>query len=142
VSLSQDDANEWNSVCGKAPPPFPRAKTKGLNKRRSTSMKIYVGNLPSEVTEQELRAEFAAFGEVASVSIIKDRYSGQPRGFGFVEMTTVSQGQAAIAGLNGKAMKDQMLVVNAARPSSDNRGGGSYGNRRGGGPSRGWQKRY
>ena len=105
-------------------------------------MKIYVGNLPSEVTEQELREEFAAFGDVASVSIIKDRYSGQPRGFAFVEMTTVSQGQAAIAGLNGKAMKDQMLVVNAARPSSDNRGGGSYGNRRGGGPNRGWQKRY
>ena len=105
-------------------------------------MKIYVGNLPSEVTEQELREEFAAFGEVASVNIIKDKYSGQPRGFAFVEMTSVSQGQAAIAGLNGKAMKDQMLTVNAARPPSDNRGGGSYGNRRGGGPNRGWQKRY
>jgi len=105
-------------------------------------MKIYVGNLPSEVTEQELREEFAAFGDVASVNIIKDKYSGQPRGFGFVEMTSVSQGQAAIAGLNGKAMKDQALTVNAARPPSDNRGGGSYGNRRGGGPNKGWQKRY
>jgi RNA recognition motif-containing protein len=105
-------------------------------------MKIYVGNLPSEVTEQELREEFAAFGEVASVNIIKDKYTGRPRGFGFVEMTSVSQGQAAIAGVNGKAMKDQMLTVNAARPPSDNRGGGSYGNRRGGGPNRGWQRRY
>jgi RNA recognition motif-containing protein len=105
-------------------------------------MKIYVGNLPSEVTEQELREEFAAFGEVASVNIIKDKYSGHPKGFGFVEMTSVSQGQAAIAGLNGKALKDQMLNVSAARPPSGNRGGGSYGNRRGGGPSKGWQRRY
>jgi len=105
-------------------------------------MKIYVGNLPYEVTEQELREEFATFGEVTSVNIVKDKYSGRPRGFGFVEMASVSQGQAAIAGLNGKTLKDQTLNVNAARPPSDNRGGGSYGNRRGGGPSRGWQRRY
>jgi len=105
-------------------------------------MKIYVGSLPSELTEQELREEFAAFGEVASVNIIKDKYTGHPRGFGFVEMPMVSQGQAAIAGLNGKALKDQTLTVNAARPPSGNRGGGSYGNRRSGGPNRGWQRRY
>lgn len=105
-------------------------------------MKIYVGNLPSEVTEEELRQEFATFGEVGSVSIVKDKYSGRPRGFAFVEMASVSQGQAAIAGLNGKTLKDQTLNVNAARPPSDNRGGGSYGNRRGGGPGKGWQKRY
>jgi RNA recognition motif-containing protein len=119
------------------------AKITRLNKRRSTSMKIYVGNLPRELTEQELREEFAAFGEVASVSIVKDKYSGQPRGFGFVEMASVSQGQAAIAGLNGKMLKDQTLNVNAARPPSDSRGGGgAYGDRRGGGPSRGRQGRY
>ena len=105
-------------------------------------MKIYVGNLPHEVTEQELRQEFGTFGEVTSVNIVKDRYTGRPRGFGFVEMATVSEGQAAIAGLNGKAMKDQTLNVNAARPPSGGRGGGSYGNRRGGEPSRGWQRRY
>jgi RNA recognition motif-containing protein len=105
-------------------------------------MKIYVGNLPHELTEQELREEFAAFGEVASVSIVKDKYSGQPRGFGFVEMASVSQGQAAIAGLNGKTLKDQTLNVNAARPPSDNRGGGSYGNRRGGWSGGGRQRRY
>jgi RNA recognition motif-containing protein len=105
-------------------------------------MKIYVGNLPREVTEQELREEFATFGEVTSVNIVKDKYSGQPRGFGFVEMTSVSQGQAAIAGLNGKMLKDQTLTVNAARPPSDNRGGGSYGNRRRGGFDRGGQRRY
>jgi hypothetical protein len=130
------------TLFGKAPAPFSRAKTKRLNKRRSTSMKIYVGNLPSEVTEQELREEFAAFGEVSSVNIIKDKYTGHHRGFGFVEMTSVSQGQAAIAGLNGKALKDQALTVNAARPPSGNRGGGSYGNRRGGWSSHGRQNRY
>jgi len=96
-------------------------------------MKIYVGNLPSEVTEEELRQEFATFGAVTSANIVKDKYSGRPRGFGFVEMAVVSEGQAAIAGLNGKALRDQTLVVNAARPPSGNRGGGSYGDRRGGG---------
>jgi cold-inducible RNA-binding protein len=105
-------------------------------------MKIYVGNLPYEVTEEELRQEFATFGEVGSVSIVKDKYSGRSRGFAFVEMAVVSEGQAAIAGLNGKALKDQTLNVNAARPPSDSRGGGSYGNRRGGGSSRGRQSRY
>lgn len=105
-------------------------------------MKIYVGNLPYEATEQELRDEFATFGEVGSVNIIKDRYSGRSRGFGFVEMASVSEGQAAIAGLNGKAFKDQTLTVNAARPPSDNRSSRSYGNRRGGGSSRGWQRKY
>jgi len=105
-------------------------------------MKIYVGNLPYEITEEELRQEFGTFGEVKSVNIIADKYTGRPRGFGFVEMAIVSEGQAAIAGLNGKAMKDQTLNVNAARPPSESRGGGFYGNRRPGGSSRGWKKRY
>ena len=105
-------------------------------------MKIYVGNLPYEVTEEELRQEFGTFGQVASVNIVTDKYSGRPRGFGFVEMAVVSEGQAAIAGLNGKVLKEQTLNVNAARPPSGSRGGGSYGNRRGSGPSRGGQRRY
>jgi RNA recognition motif-containing protein len=105
-------------------------------------MKIYVGNLPYEVTEQELRQEFGTFGDVTSVNIVKDKYTGRPRGFGFVEMATVSEGQAAITGLNGKAMKDQTLNVNAARPPTGSRSGWFYGNRRGGGPSRGRQSRY
>jgi RNA recognition motif-containing protein len=111
---------------------------------RSAGMKIYVGNLPYELTEQELRQEFEAFGTVSSVSIITDRYTGRSKGFAFVEMPTVSEGRAAITGLDGKALKDQTLRVNAARPSSDNRGGGSYGNRRpGGGPRKGgWKSRY
>lgn len=96
-------------------------------------MRIYVGNLSYEVTEEDLRQEFGAFGEIASVDIITDKYSGRPKGFGFVEMTTKSEGEAAIADLNGKTLKDRTIVVNEARPRTDNRGGGSYGDRRGGG---------
>jgi len=105
-------------------------------------MNIYVGNLSYDVTEEELRQEFAAFGEVESVNIIVDKYSGRPKGFGFVEMPSVSEGQAAITGLSGKTLKDRTLTVNAARPRSDNRGGGSYGDRRGGGSGGGRQRRY
>ena len=105
-------------------------------------MKIYVGNLSYEVTEEELRQEFIAFGEVESVSIITDKYSGRPKGFGFVEMPSVSEGQAAITGLNGKTLKDRTLNVNAARPRSDDRGGGSYGGRRGGGSGGERRRRY
>ena len=97
-------------------------------------MKIYVGNLSFEVTEEELREEFAAFGGVESVAIPTDRYSGRPRGFAFIEMPTVSEGQAAINGLNGKTLKERTLNVSAARPRTEDRGGGgSYGGRRGGG---------
>ena len=92
-------------------------------------MKIYVGNLSSEITEEELRQEFEAFGEVESVNIITDKISGRPRGFGFVEMTSESEGQAAITGLNGKTLKDRTLNVNVARPRSDRRGGGFSGGR-------------
>jgi cold-inducible RNA-binding protein len=104
-------------------------------------VKIYVGNLSFDVTGEELRAEFASFGAVESVSIPTDQYSGKPRGFAFVEMPSVSEGQAAIAALNGKTLKDRTLTVNAARPRSDDRGGGSYGGRRGGGFSGGNRRR-
>jgi RNA recognition motif-containing protein len=105
-------------------------------------MKIYAGNLSFDVTEEELREEFASFGQVESVSIPTDRYSGRPRGFAFVEMPSVSEGQAAIAGLNGKTFKDRTLTVNAARPRSDDRGGRSYGSKRGGGFGGGRRRRY
>ena len=94
-------------------------------------MKIYVGNLSYEVTEQDLRQEFEAFGQITSVDIITDKHSGRPKGFGFVEMATKSEGEAAIAGLNGKTLKERAVVVNEARPQTDNRGGGAYGDRRG-----------
>jgi len=92
-------------------------------------VKIYVGNLSSEVTEEELRQEFEAFGEVTSVDIITDKYSGRPRGFGFVEMASVSEGQAAITGLNGKTLKERTLNVNVARPRSERRDSGFGGGR-------------
>lgn len=95
-------------------------------------MNIYVGNLSRDVTEEELRELFGTFGQVASVNIIKDRYSGQPRGFGFVEMASKSEGQAAIAGLKGQTLRERTIDVSEARPRSDSRGGGSYGGGRGG----------
>ena len=104
-------------------------------------MNIYIGNLSFDVTEEELRTEFAAFGKVESVSVIKDKYSGRAKGFAFVEMPSVSEGQAAITGLNGKTLKDRPLTVNAARPRPDDRGG-SYEDRRSGGFDRGRDRKY
>ena len=104
-------------------------------------MKIYTGNLSYEVTEEDLRQEFEAFGGVESVSVITDQYSGRSKGFAFVEMPSASEGQAAITGLNGKSLKERTLVVNAARPRSNDRGGGSYGDKRGGGFG-GGRRRY
>jgi len=104
-------------------------------------MKIYVGNLSYDTTEEELKQEFATYGEVSSVSILSDKFSGQPRGFGFVEMASKSEGEAAITGLNGKTLKERTLVVNEARPRSNNRGGG-YGGGRGGKSGGGRQGRY
>ena len=110
-------------------------------------MKIYVGNLSYEVTGEDLRQEFGAFGEVTSADIVTDKYSGRPRGFGFVEMASKSEAEAAITGLNGKTLKERTIVVNESRPRTDNRGGGSYGSRRSGGYGRGGydgggQRRY
>ena len=96
-------------------------------------MKIYVGNLSFDVTEDEIAAEFGTYGKVESVAIPSDKLSGRSRGFAFVEMASKSEAEAAITGLNGKTLKDRTIVVNESRPRTDNRGGGSYGNRRSGG---------
>jgi cold-inducible RNA-binding protein len=96
-------------------------------------MKIYVGNLSYEVTQEELLQEFKAFGAVTSADIITDKYSGRSRGYAFVEMPSVSEGQAAIAGLNGKTLRDRTLNVNAARERSESRGSSPQRDRRGGG---------
>ena len=97
-------------------------------------MKIYVGNLSYEVTEDELAAEFGVYGKVDSVAVPSDKFSGRPRGFAFVEMGSKTEAEAAIAGLNGKSLKDHKIVVYGARPSLDKRSGGSFGdNRRSGG---------
>jgi RNA recognition motif-containing protein len=99
-------------------------------------MNIYVGNLPPDATEDDLRKAFEAFGQVASAKIITDKYTGDARGFGFVEMSEAPEAQAAISGLDGKDLKGNALRVNEARPRRDDRrGGGGFG--RGGSGGRG-----
>jgi RNA recognition motif-containing protein len=93
-------------------------------------MNIYVGNLPREATEGDLREAFEAFGQVASAKIITDKFTGDSRGFGFVEMSNSTEAQAAISGLDGKDLKGSTLKVNEARPRRDDRGGGFGGKRR------------
>jgi len=91
-------------------------------------MNIYIGNLSYEVTEEDLQEAFKEFGQVESVKIIMDKYSGQSKGFGFVEMPSKAEGQSAIEGLNGKDLKGRTLNVNEARPRTESRGGGGgYG---------------
>lgn len=97
-------------------------------------MNIFVGNLSRDLTEEELREAFAAYGQVTRVSILKDKFTGEPRGFGFVEMGSKEEGQAAINALNGKDLKGRKLTVNEARPKTERSGGGGFGGpRRGGG---------
>lgn len=84
-------------------------------------MNIYVGNLSYEVTEDALREAFEEFGTVESATIIKDKFSGKSRGFGFVEMSSKSEAQSAIDGLNGKELKGKALNVNEARPRPEGR---------------------
>jgi RNA recognition motif-containing protein len=94
--------------------------------------KCYVGNMNYDTTEDTLRALFAGVGEVESVSIITDRRSGQSKGFGFVEMATEEQAQAAISQLNGTTLDDRQISVAEARPQrprSDRGGGGRRGRR-------------
>ncbi len=106
-------------------------------------MNIYVGNLSLEVTEEELRQEFMAFGEVISVTIMNDKYigSGQSRGYGFVEMPSLSEGQAAITALNGKTLRHRTIDVIQALPLSGNGGNGFYSHKRGGRYSRNVRQR-
>ena len=87
-------------------------------------MNIYAGNLPWGLSEEDIREAFEAFGEVASVKIIKDKFTGRSRGFGFVEMPNQEEGEAAISALNGKDLKGREIVVNQARPRRDDQGGG------------------
>ena len=87
-------------------------------------MNIYVGNLSLETTEDELREEFTEFGEVISVTIMNDRYigSGQPRGYGYVEMASKSEGATAVTSLEGKRLRNRVVTVVEALPLSDKRG--------------------
>jgi len=95
-------------------------------------MNIFVGNLSLEMTEGELRQEFIAFGQVMSVSLMNDRYigSGQPRGYGFVEMSSQSEGISAISSLKGKTLRGRVIDVIEALPLSDNKDNSSFQSRR------------
>jgi RNA recognition motif-containing protein len=87
-------------------------------------MNIYVGNLSYQINEDDLQKAFAAYGQVESVKIIKDNYSGRSKGFGFVEMPGNDEAEAAIAALNGKDLKGRAITVNKARPRTESRGMG------------------
>jgi cold-inducible RNA-binding protein len=92
---------------------------------------IYVGNLSFGATEDSVRSLFEAYGAVERVNIVTDRDSGQPRGFGFVEMTNDAEGEKAIAALNGKDFEGRSLSVNEARPKTERSGGGGgFGRKR------------
>jgi RNA recognition motif-containing protein len=105
-------------------------------------MNIYVGNLPYDVSEMDLQDAFEAFGTVASVNLIKDKLTGQSKGFAFVEMASTSEAQAAITGLHGKEFNGRTLNVNEARPRADNRRPGGQGNRGQGGGGQGGRRRF
>ena len=100
-------------------------------------MNIFIGNLSYNVTEEDLRHAFEAFGQVASATVIKDEQSGRSKGFGFVEMPVQAEAQSAIEVLNGKPLKGRTITVNEARPHTDDRRGrdrgGGGGDRRGSG---------
>ena len=98
-------------------------------------MNIYIGNLSLDVTEDDLKTAFEAYGQVETIKIIKDNYTGKSKGFGFVEMPDNSEAQSAINGLNDKEFKGKTLTVNVARPRTEgNRPGGGHGGGRGGRP--------
>lgn len=102
--------------------------------------KLYVGNLPFSVSENQLKELFTQFGTVESVKIVTDAYSGRSKGFGFVEMTTEQEASAAAQNLNGAELEGRSIKVDLARPKEsrprDSRGGGSSGGPRGGGDRR------
>ncbi|UCG46687.1 MAG: RNA-binding protein [Phycisphaerales bacterium] len=95
-------------------------------------MNIYVGNLSPDTTDDDLRQAFESFGQVDTANVIKDKYSGESRGFGFVEMPSKEEAQAAIDDLNGKELNGRSVTVNEARPRPSRGGGGGGGRGRGG----------
>ena len=107
-------------------------------------MNIYVGNLSYQTTDQDLQAAFEVFGQIQSAAIIKDKYSGESKGFGFVEMPSKKEAESAIDGLNNKELTGRVITVNEARPREDSRRGGgtTRGRRVGAGHSGKKRRRY
>ena len=99
-------------------------------------MKLYVGNLSFDTSEQQLRDMFAAHGEVTSAALVMDRETGRPRGFGFVEFAESGHANAAMAALNGQEVGGRSLTVNEAKAREPRSGGGGFGGNRGGGGGR------
>ncbi len=95
-------------------------------------MNIYAGNLAPETTDDDLRQAFEAFGQVSTATVVKDKFSGESRGFGFVEMPSKTEAQSAIEQMNGADLKGRSIVVNEARPKADRGKGGGGGRDRGG----------
>jgi RNA recognition motif-containing protein len=104
--------------------------------------KLYVGNLPYSATEQSIRDAFSASGTVDSVSLITDRDTGQSKGFGFVEMSSDQEAQAATQALNGAMLDGRQIKVNEAKPKAAGGGGGRSGGGYGGGGGGGYGRRY
>jgi len=104
--------------------------------------RLYVGNLPYSVTDEALEQLFASVGTVTSATVVKDRDTGRPRGFGFVEMSTEEQAQEAIAKVNGQTLDDRTLVVNEARERAERGAGSGRGGFRRGGGYGGGRSRY
>src|SRR6185436_17569164 len=96
-------------------------------RHRRAAMKLYIGNLSYDVTDADLRQAFATHGQVSSADVVKDKYSGQSKGFGFVEMPSQDEANAAMQALNGTALKGRTINVNEARPRADGGGGGRRG---------------
>lgn len=109
----------------------PPVKAANVRSKFFQMTNIFVGNLSYQTTESELEAAFSAYGAVERVSVVRDRDTGQPRGFAFVEMTNANEAEAAINAMNGRELKGRSLNVNQARPR-DERGGGGGGGRSGG----------
>ena len=101
-------------------------------------MNIFVGNLSRDASDEDVRQAFQAYGQIATVNIIMDKFTRQSKGFGFVEMPDKAEAEAAIAGLNGKDLKGRPLTVNEARPREERPSGGRFG----GGGNRGGGRRY
>jgi RNA recognition motif-containing protein len=126
---------------------IPKDEESGRGKRREVGMNknLYIGNLSNEVTEEDLKANFSEVGKVVSVTVIKDKYTGLSRGFGFVEMETEKEAQEAMQKFNGGELHGNVITVNEARPKKEQggmrgegggRGGGFRGDRGGGGGRR------
>jgi RNA recognition motif-containing protein len=99
-------------------------------------MRIFVGNLSHDVSDPDLQTAFESFGSVDSATVVRDKFTGESRGFGFVEMPAQAEAQAAISGMNGKDLKGRAVNVNEARPREDRGGGGFGGGGRSGGGGR------